>query len=91
MERLTDELANMEEEKTQSELRNCELKSTIEKLNMTLKDSQKRIAKLESVKLTESQVARMIEMKKEWKALKKEKKQGLWKKKQKESLFFDNK
>ena len=46
MERLTDELANMEEEKTQSELRNCELKSTIEKLNMTLKDSQKRIAKL---------------------------------------------
>ena len=44
---------------------------------MTLKDSQKRIAKLESVKLTESQVARMIEMKKEWKALKKEKKQGL--------------
>ena len=70
----------MEEEKTQSELRVCELKSTIEKLNISLKDSQKRISKLESVKLTESQVARMIEMKKEWKALKKEKKQGLWQK-----------
>ena len=73
MERVTEELASMEEEKTQ-------LKDTIKELNGSLKDSQKRIAKLESVKLTESQVARMIEMKKEWKALKKEKKQGLWNK-----------
>lgn len=58
--------------------REMELESKLSSLRDVIKESKKRIAKLESVKLTESQVTRMIEMKKEWKALKKEKRSGVW-------------
>eukprot|EP00939_MAST-03C_sp_MAST-3C-sp1_P004103 g4103.t1 len=54
------------------------LKRRCDDADVKLRDAAARIKKLESVKLTEAQVARMITMKKEWKQLKKEKKAGLW-------------